>query len=424
MTQCVIRENNGLPPVEVRLEDYDMANTNLTIDMITNEVQRVAHEKLTFIKTINNQFDDSYGREGAKIGSVLRIRLPDQYSVTTGRAIVQQDSVEQSVTMTMATQKHVAMRFNSAEMFTDIDDFSRRKITPAVSVLISDIENDVLQGCTKKIYHQVGTANTAITNLTVPGQARAKLNQYLAPKDGDRSIQMDSVTMGGLVNGVAAYFAPNNAIAEQYREGFVQRTAMATYYENEKVWTQATGSDIVGALDTYTVVDGDTSATTTGFTGLTVGQVFTIADAYACHPETKAAYSHLQQFVVITASNTAPTFQPPIYFADTPRRNVVTSTGGVIAISTTAVLTGVGTASKNSVQSLMYHKDAFAFVTGELPLMAGADRCVRKTVEGISLRVWTDSDIRNDEQITRIDILYGYQVIRAAWACRMYGTET
>ena len=400
-----------------------MSNTNLTIDMITNEVLRVAHEKLTFIGTINRQFDESFGNSGSKNGNALRIRLPDQYTVTTGRAIEVQDSEEVSTTLTMATQKHVAMRFNSAELLTDIDDFSRRKIQPAVSVLVSDIENDVLQGCTKKVAQVAGTAGTSITSLSVPGLARAKLNQQLAPKS-DRSIQMDSVTMANLVTGLAGLFQDSPQIKEQYREGMVGRTAMADYYENERVLTQANSAGTASvALNSYTIVNGDTDLTVdTTTTAYTVGSIITIADLYDIHPETKAAYGHLKQFTVTAATATVLTIDPPIYITGA-RRNVGTSTGAAITASdyTTKTVTLLGVASTNYVQPLMYHRDAFTFVTGELPLMSGADRCVRKTVDGLSLRVWTDSDIRNDEQITRIDILYGYQAIRPEWACRMIG---
>ena len=400
-----------------------MANTNLTIDMITKEVMRVAHEKASFIGTIDMQFDDSFGRAGAKIGNTLRVRLPDQYSVTTGRAIDVQDSEEQSTTLTMATQKHVAMRFNSAELLTDIDDFSRRKIVPAVSALISDIENDVLSGVSKLVPQVAGAANTALTTLEVPGLARAKMNQQLAPKDGNRFIQMDSVTMASLVKGLSGLFQDSGQLKTQYREGLIGRTAMADYYENERVWTMANGSDVAAALDTYTVVNGDSDLTVTSFATPTAGMVFTIAGAYDCHPETKAPYPHLKQFTVLAGStSTALTISPTIYLSGA-KQNVAAATGGSPSISTTAALTFVGDASGSYVQPLMYHKEAFAFVTGELPLMAGADRCVRRTEEGLSLRVWTDSDIRNDEQLTRIDVLYGYAAIRPQWACRMIGAK-
>ena len=399
-----------------------MANTLLTIDQITKEALRLAHEKASFLGTINRQFDDSFGRSDGKIGDTLRIRLPSEYVRRTGSRVMDvQDSVQQSVSVTSATQDGVDMRFNSRELALDLDSFSKLHLEPAMATLISGIESDVLQGCTKKVWNVAGTAGTPPVDLVATGSARAKLNQGLAPKDGNRFIQMDSVTMGGLVNGLKGLFQDSTQIKEQYREGLIGRTAMADFYENERVWSMTNGSDVTDVtLDNYTITDADTSITITGATGIAVGMVFTIADLYAVHPETKAAYPHLQQFVVTAASDTTPTISPTIYITGA-RKNVGTSTGADITPSsyTTKALTFVGAASTSYVQNLMYHKDAFTFVTADLPLMSSSEKCVRKTYDGISLRVWQDSDIRNDEMLTRIDILYGYQAIRPQWACRI-----
>jgi hypothetical protein len=76
-----------------------------------------------------------------------------------------------------------------------IDELSARYIEPAMSVLMSGIEGDFLAAMTKGTYNTVGTAGTvpgASGDVTVLGNARAKLNQYLAPKDGNRNVQMDS----------------------------------------------------------------------------------------------------------------------------------------------------------------------------------------------------------------------------------------
>lgn len=390
-----------------------MANSNLTHDWILNEAQRIAHEKCTFLGTINRQFDSSFGQSGQKIGNTLRVRLPVQYTRTQGTRVADvQDSEDQKVDLVLATQDHVAMRFNSAELLLDKDEFSKRHIEPAMASLISGIESDVLQGCTKLVYNLAGTAGTAITDLVVPGAARAKLNQQLAPKDMNRAIQMDSVTMGGLVNGLRGLFQDSNQLKEQYREGMIGRTAMADYYENERVYTMTTGSDhtTVTVNDTA-IASGDTTVTTAGGS-VTVGSVFTMAGAYDVHPETKVAYSHLKQFVITAVSGNDWTFSPAIITTGAKQ-----NTSALPANAAAIVL--VGSASTSYVQSLMYHKEAFAFVTGELPMMKG--ECVRKTVDGISMRVWSDSDIRNDEMITRIDMLYGYAAIRPQWACRMIG---
>ena len=397
-----------------------MSNTLLTIDQITREALRIAHEKASFLGTIDRQYDESFGKSGSKIGSTLRIRHPARYTRTQGTRVINvQEAVETNTTLTLATQDHVAMTFNSAEMYTSLDDFSKRHLEPAMAVLVSGIESDVLQGCSKLVANLAGTAGTPPVDLSATGAARAKLNQNLAPKDGNRFIQMDSVTMGGLVNGLKGLFQDSTQIKEQYREGMVGRTAMADFYENERVWTMTNGSDVACTLNTYTVVDGDADLTVTSFATPTAGMVFTIAGVYDCHPETKQAYSHLKQFTVLAASTSTNLLISPTIYLTGARKNVSDSAGADVAPSTTAALVFVGAASTSYVQNLMYHKDAFTFVTGDLPLMGDAHKCVRKTYDGLSLRVWQASDITNDELVTRIDMLYGYAAPRPEWASRI-----
>ena len=375
-----------------------MANTMLTIDMITKEALRLAHEKAAFLGTINRQFDDSFGRSDGKIGDTLRIRLPSQYVRRQGSRVMDvQDSEQQKTTLVTATQDGVDMRFNSRELALDLDSFSKLHLEPAMATLISGIESDVLQGVSKLVYHVAGTAGTPPADLAAVGAARAKLNQQLAPKDGNRYIQMDSVTMGGMVNGLKGLFQDSTQIKEQYREGMMGRTAMADFYENERIWTMTNGTDVTTVtLDTYTVVDGDADLTVTGFATPTAGMVFTIAGVYDCHPETKAAYSHLKQFTILSGSTATNVLISPTIYLTGAKKNVASSTGGTAAPSTTAALVFIGAASTSYAQNLMYHKDAFTFATAELPLMTSSEKCVRQTYDGLSLRVWQDSDIRND----------------------------
>ena len=403
-----------------------MSNTLLTVDMITMEAQRLLHEKATFLKTINRQFDESFGNTGGagKIGDTLRIRLPSQYAVTTGRVIDVSDSVQEQTSLVVATQQHVAMRFNSQEMALSLQAFSELHLDPAMATLVSNVESTVLQGCTQLVPNIAGTAGSTISSLSTPGLARAQLNRNLAPM-GNRFIQMDSQTMGSLVNGAAAYFNPSNSISEQYLEGRVARTSMADYYENERIWSMTNNGDVSCEMDTYTIVDGDTDLTVSAWANPSTGMVFTIAGMFDCHRETKAAYPYLKQHLVRAGSTSTAISTYPIYITGA-RKNVCTATGADItpANFTSAVLTFVGNATTTYTQPLMYHKDAFTFATGELPLMADAAKCVRRTVDNVSLRVWQASDIRNDELLTRIDILYGYAALRPTLAVRMIGAAT
>lgn len=405
-----------------------MANSLVTIDMVTREALRIAHEKCQFIGTTDRQYDDSYAKTGGKIGSVLRVRKPNQYTRTQGSRVMDvQDQAEATSTITLATQDHVDMRFNSAELALTIDEISKRYIEPAVSVLVSGIEADYLAFATKATYNVAGTAGSAINSLATPGAARAKLNQGLAPKDSNRAIQLDSVTMGGVVDGLKGLFQDSAQIREQYREGMMGRTAMADWYENERIWTMTNGADVTGTTDAAALVtDGGNTVdmhTTIAVSDQRVGMVFTIAGVYACHPETKAAYPNLQQFTITAIGASTTTVSPQINLTGA-RKNVCSSTGADLATTdfNSKTLTFVGAASTSYAQGLMYHKEAFQFVTADLPLMDDAAKCVRRVQDGLSLRVWQASDIRNDELLMRIDILYGMAALRPEWASRMIGS--
>ncbi len=415
-----------------------MANTLKFIDMVAREALAIAHEKCAFIGTVDRQYDDQYAKSGAKIGSVLRVRNPNKYTRRSGSRVMNvQDVAESTQTITLATQDGVDMQLNSAEMTMDTDSkddvaaFSKRYIQPAMSVLMSNIESDFLAFATKATYQSAGTAGTALTDLVVPGAARAKLNRALAPKD-NRFIQMDSVTMGSLVNGSAAYFAPSSDISEQYREGFIARRAMADFYENERTWTMTNSSDVTIDTDNPSLVtDGGTTLDmhTLSAVAPAVGSVFTVAGVYDCHPETKAPYPNLKQFTIVTgyASGTATANQisPPTYLTG-PNKNVCSSTGADLAITDFAAKTCVfvGLASTSYAQSLMYNKEAFQFVTADLPLMGDSISCARRTQDGLSIRVWQASDIINDRMLMRLDILYGMAALRPEWSCRMLGSAS
>jgi hypothetical protein len=380
--------------------------------MITREALRIAHEKATFLSTIDRSYDDSFAKAGGKIGASLRIRMPNQFTRTKGSRVMDiQDVENKNETVTVATQDHVDMRFNSAERALSLDDFSRLYIEPAISTLISGIEADVLVDLTKKTPMLVGTPGTVVgaSDIAALGAARAKLNQQLAPKDGGRACQLDSITMASVATKINNLFHPASQIEQAFREGFIARTQMADFYENERTYSHTTGADVSGTVNDLAIADGVSTLTMASFTPV-VGDVFTIADCYDVHPETKQAYSHLKQFVVTAVDGNDITFYPPAQYAG-PYQNV-----NSLPVTGKAV-TAVGSAATAYRQNLMYHKDFAAFVTADLPIMPGGE-CARRVSEGLSMRVWTDGDIRNDEALTRIDILYGWKFLRP-WAVRI-----
>lgn len=401
-------------------------NTLLTSTKVVRKALAILHQKLNFIGSINRQYDNQYAQAGAKDGATIKLRLPNQYQVRTGKNINIQGSAESSVDLIMGTQKGVDIGFSSQELTLDIDDFATRFLEPAMSVLASNIEADVLQSRTKDVYNLVGTPGTTPNSLLFFGNARAKLNQSLAPKNMRKAL-IDSPTSSAMVEALKGLFQDSSQIAEQYREGMLGRTGGFDFMENESIYVHTNGSGTVttNALDTDTLTEGDTTANINGFGSggiVTAGSVFTIAGVYAVHPETKVAYSHLQQFVVtesVTASAggvAAVKFSPALRFTNGigyPYQNVSAQP------STTASVVFTGAVSTSYGQDLCYHRDAFAFVSADLEMPEGVHFAAREVYDGLSMRIVRAYDINSDNFPCRIDVLYGSATLRAQLACRV-----
>src|ERR1051326_5915276 len=147
-----------------------MANTLLTPTQVTRKALMILHQKMNFVGSINRDYDESFAKDGARIGDTLKIRLPNQYTVRTGATIQTQDTPESTVSLQVATQKGVDVNFSSNELTLGLDDFADRVLEPAMSVLAANIEADAMS-MYKDVYQIVpGDGNLAnIARLPSPG---------------------------------------------------------------------------------------------------------------------------------------------------------------------------------------------------------------------------------------------------------------
>ncbi|MCP5010288.1 MAG: hypothetical protein GY942_09945, partial [Aestuariibacter sp.] len=208
--------------------------------MILRESLEVLHEKLVFVGSIHRDYDDSYANEGAKIGDSLRIRKPDEYVVSTGATLVNQDATETSVTLQISTQKHVGLRFGAKELALDIDDFRERKIEPSMSVLAAAVESDALN-MRKDVYNIIDNDGSALTfkNIT---DARAEMNKNLAPKDNNRYALLSDNHSSTIVDALKGLFNDPRQVSSQYREGMMGRSAGFNFQESSHAGDHTTGT--------------------------------------------------------------------------------------------------------------------------------------------------------------------------------------
>lgn len=404
-----------------------MSNSILTIDMITRKALEILENNLVLTRNVNRQYDDSFAVEGAKIGSTLRIRLPDRALVTDGAALQVQDDNEQYTTLTVASQKHIGVNFTSAELTMQLDDFAERVLKPRISQLASSIDADVANSY-QSIYNSVGTPGTTPSTSLVLLQAQQKLNENAAVMM-PRYATVNPAANAGLVEGLKGLFNPTETISRQFKNGMMgmgvlgyEEINMSQSIKQFTTGSRSTSDTIVvnGTVSTQgqsTIsIDGGTGSAT-----VAVGDVFTVAGVYAVNPQTRESTGSLQQFTVTAASTasggawTNIAIAPAMYTSDNALAtiNAFPQDG--------AAVTFVGAASTQYAQNLVYHRDAITFATADLLLPQGVDMASRQVHNGISMRVVRQYDINNDRLPCRIDVLYGYSTIRPQMACRIWG---
>lgn len=404
-----------------------MANSLLTIDMITRKALEILENNLVISRNVNRQYDDSFAVEGAKIGSTLRIRLPDRALVTDGAALQVQDDNEQFTTLAVTSQKHIGVNFTSAELTMQLDDFAERVLKPRVSQLAASVDSDVANAY-KSIFQSVGTPGTTPATSLVLLQAQQKLNESAAGMS-PRYATVNPAANAGLVEGMKGLFNPTGTISRQFKNGMMGEGILGLDEINmsQSIVTHTTGSRSATASLTIASTISTQGATTVAINGDTgsatfaVGDVFTIAGVFAVNPQTRQSTGSLQQFTVTalaTASSgnwSSVSVSPAIY----------TSAHALATVDafpqSSAVVTVLGSASTQYPQNLVYHKDAITLATADLLLPQGVDMASRQVHNGISLRVVRQYDINNDRMPCRIDVLYGYATIRPPMACRIWG---
>lgn len=401
-----------------------MANQLLTIQMITNEALAVLENELTFTKYVNRQYDDSFGKKGAKIGDTLNVRKPPRYIGRTGQAISIEDSVETSVPLALTTQRGVDIQFSSTDLALRIDDFSERFLKPAMVNVANAIDRDGLTLITNATYNSVGTPGTPLASGDLLLDAGALLDETSTPRGSLRSAVFGPRSSANVVKGLKSIFNDGKRISDQYNTG-----NLGPLYGFKTSMDQNIVRRTVGPLGGTPLVNGaaqtGASLVTDGWTAaaaarLNQGDVFTIAGVFAVNPVSRQSTGQLQQFVATAnvSSDGAGNATIPISPAITPTGQFQNVT---VSPADNAAITVIGAAGTSTEQNIAYHRDSITLATADLPLPNGVDMAARKSdpQTGLSVRMVRAYNITTDQWPCRLDILYGWAMLYPEWACRI-----
>lgn len=393
------------------------SNTLLTPTIIAKEALMQLNNNLAMGANVYKAFKNEF----VKVGQTVTVRKPNKFRATKAQARSNSDISEPSTSITMSTQAHVSWAFSSVELTQVIEDYSKRYIAPAAAALANQIDYD-LCGLYADIYNYAGSPGTTPGTFKVLGDCQTVLDDECAPQDRRVAIVNPDANWA-LADGLKGTFSQK--VADNIiTKGYLGTIANLSIYMDQNVNRHLTGAFTTGATP---LVDGASQTgadmLSKGWSGsntLKKGDIFTMAAVYGVNPMSGASTGKLRRFVV-TAD-----------IADTgaainiPNSPSVTASGAYQTVDASpadgAAITFVGTESTYYPQNLVFHPNAFALVSVPIEVPSNVWGARESDPDlGISIRVVKQYDIDADEEIIRLDVLYGTKTLYAELACRLFG---
>ena len=398
-----------------------MATVN---DLLTPTViAKEALMQLTNHLAMSRHVYTAYKNEFVKVGNSITIRKPNKFRATDGAGTRDNTNIEEtSTTISMATQSHVSWAFSSQELTTTIEDYSKRYISPACNALANSVDA-ALCGLYKDVYNYAGTPGTTPNAFSMLGDAQQALDDEAAPSDMRIGV-MSPAANWSLADALKGTFAMKPA-NDLYTKGFLGQVANLNIYSDQNVVRHTNGGFAGGTPLVKTTITAEASAVVAdgcdNADTIEEGDIFTIAGVYAVNPMSGASTGVLRRFTVTADVDAVASVDRTI-----PLSPKIIVTGAYQTVDAYpvdgAAITFIGTASTAYPQNLIFHPNAFALVTVpiEMPANVWGARETDKDA-GLSIRVVKQYDIDVDEEIIRLDILYGMKTLYPELACRLWG---
>jgi len=413
--------------------ESQMSNTLLTISDITQEALMVLENNCVFADGVTKEYDDRFAVDGAKIGATINVRRPGRFIGTTGPNLNVEDFNETYVPVTLTTQFHVDVQFNTQDLTLSLDDYSKRVLKPAIAAIANKVDRDGLTMAKNNTANTVGTVGTLANAFSTYLTAGAYLDSEGTPKDGERRIYVEPFTSAALVDNLKGLFNPQANIGELYKKGLMgkEHGGMDWYMDQNVVnhaWAYGTSAVTVAVnqtsagLATGWAASSTLTISNTGSCQLNPGDVIQIAGVYGVNPQNRQSYGKLRNFVVTTAmaaGGTSVTVSPAIIYGG-QFQNVSNTPTATAAITVLGVAASAAT-QNTTAQNILCHKNAFTLATADLVVPSGVDFAGRASDKssGLSIRVVKQYTINNDSIPTRLDVLYGWAPLYPELACRV-----
>ena len=406
-----------------------IANTFNNNAKITKAALKYIENQCVFMKYVNRGYDDQFKSEGGKAGDTANIRIPGFGTYRSGKVALPTGNNESFIPVTLQ-QGGADFQLSSKELALNVDEMITI-LGPRISAVVTEINRQGL-ALANQISQTTGTPGTAPTSLKPFTDAFAKITKYGAPADDNISCVIDYDTQSALVDSLGGRFAPQSSIGDQYTSGTMGKAAGMKFSADQQVAIQTVGTfgTSTPAMSSSVTTEGQATVPTNGWASgasqLKKGDVIQIAGVYAVNSVTKLTTGKLMDFVVTAdtsdsggAMATLP-ISPALYTAASgPLQNVTAMPASGAAVYVYGLQNNTYSA-KVSPMNLVFHKDAFLLASADLPPVPGSTRMKHPKLD-FSIRVSNFWDGRTDDQLYRLDVLFGWALLRPNFAARVQG---
>jgi hypothetical protein len=413
-------------------------NKLLTDDIIVKEALRLLKNNLVMSKLVFRGYEKNFK---GKVGKTINIKKPFRTKTASGRVLVKQPMVDETFPLKINRQEHFGIEYTLEDMTLSISEFSDRYLASGMSQIANVIDRSIML-VMKKAWHSVGTPGVRPSKFIDFANAGAKQTTYAIPNDGRRCAIINPFTAAGLSDEVTKLFNPE-MVKKAYMAGYKGKVDSYEMFESQNIPLHLVGDHGGTPLIAGTIVNGDTITTdgwdvsTTGL--LLAGDVIQFAGVYGVNPQSYETTGLLLDFVVQEdVDSDAGGLATIKVFPDMNDGTATTlnEDGDTISLAATqnitalpadnAVITVTGDANKEYEQTYLFHKEAIALAMVELELPKSATVKARASDpdSGLSLLMVQDFDINEHSEVTRIDAVWGTDLVYGDMAQRLWGAAT
>lgn len=395
-----------------------MANTLITSTLLSKEA--AAHFRLnnTFYGTANHNYDGMFTDRTYDAGDTVNIRLRNFGKVKRGNTVTAADIVETSLPLTLQQLYSYPVTYTTDDLSTKLraNTWMDRVFYPGVDALIAEINKDIAVNAALTTYNWAGTVGTPVNSFAAVDIISAQMDEMAIPMY-DRYMALTPSNSSALKSSLQNAFNQtlNTEISLQSKLGHLSTFDM---FSEQLI---STHTAYAGAIGTPVVNGAVTSGNTIVLSGLTAsitgifkaGDVIEISDVYKVDPIAKSNTGRLMQFVITAdadsdAGGACTILVSPTIIGDStnPNQNIV----NIPAVATNEIPNGATvTRPATHKANIAYTQESLYMVMPPLAKMDSPESDTFKDPQsGISIRVSKSSEILDNKNVMRMDVLCGF----------------